>query len=675
MDGLVLQGGYVYWTSTDKQSIGRRPLSTFGGNFEAEPTCEPEYFKLEGTPAGLTTDGERLYWSVNGEAPSNPGNDLYRFDADSGRLTDLAPDPAGNGAEVVGMLGASDDGSYVYFAANGVLAEGASPGDCSYTEGGGSCNLYLDHEGQISFIASLKNNDADDWREKANTSHDLSDQPKTARVSADGHTLLFRSQRKADRLREQGTPELYRYRARTRRSSASPATRPVCRAKVGTFTDRGLASIFTLRTIDPAAVLPATSPPTASASSSRAPTAPRRRHQRRSRLPTPKNSPAPLCQDVYEWVATGKGSCESEAQNGGCVYLISTGDGTEPAYFIDAARRAKTSSSSPTGRWRARQTPSSTSTTPAQAAASPPSTHRRRRTSAKGKPAGTARPPRPRAARRRHRSSRAPATPSPVTRAKSPRRRSTSDTTSTSDTRRPTGGRSDEQVKDNEKAAPLPARRPALPGHLAGAAKRRFGGGAEIRALSIFTFPSSFSSGAAGNATEGPAYRVVATNTGDSSTTAPYTITTTLPADVSPVESKVPGKAGSNTLSCAVNGQEIICTGSEPLGTHGAVKGSGEAEVIIPVDVATGTAGKGVISEASVEGGGAPPAKAKTKTAVGLPAWALSGTSVPTNVPARRYRHALRLRGQRRCRGQRRHVDDHRHPARRTGANRGDRQR
>ena len=152
--------------------------------------------------------------------------------------------------------------------------------------------------------------------------------------------------------------------------------------------------------------------------------------------------------------------------------------------------------------------------------------------------------------------------------------------------------------------------------------------------LSIFTFPSSFSSGAAGNATEGPAYRVVATNTGDSSTTAPYTITTTLPADVSPVESEVSGKAGSNTLSCAVNGQEIICTGSEPLGTHGAVKGSGEAEVIIPVDVATGTAGKGVISEASVEGGGAPPAKAKTKTAVGLPAWALSGTSVPTNVPA-----------------------------------------
>ena len=100
------------------------------------------------------------------------------------------------------------------------------------------------------------------------------------------------------------------------------------------------------------------------------------------------------------------------------------------------------------------------------------------------------------------------------------------------------------------------------------------------------------------------------------------------------MEGEVSGKAGSNTLTCEVNGQVITCTGTEPLSPQGEFKGSGEAEVIIPVDVATGTAGKGVISEASVEGGGAPLAKAKLKTAVGLPAWALTGASVPTNVPA-----------------------------------------
>jgi hypothetical protein len=165
--------------------------------------------------------------------------------------------------------------------------------------------------------------------------------------------------------------------------------------------------------------------------------------------------------------------------------------------------------------------------------------------------------------------------------------------------------------------------------------------------LSILTFPSSFSSGATGNAEEGPAYRVVATNTGNTPTTAPYTITATLPADVTPIESEVSSKAefviedaegevlesGSKPLSCEVNGQVITCAGTDPLPPHGESKNSGQAEVIIPVQVATNTAGKGAISEARVEGGGAELAKAKAKTAIGLPAWALTGISVPTNVP------------------------------------------
>ena len=42
------------------------------------------------------------------------------------------------------------------------------------------------------------------------------------------------------------------------------------------------------------------------------------------------------CQDVYEWEAKGTGSCKSESQNGGCLYLLSTGKGAEPAFFADA---------------------------------------------------------------------------------------------------------------------------------------------------------------------------------------------------------------------------------------------------------------------------------------------------------------------------------------------------
>jgi hypothetical protein len=147
--------------------------------------------------------------------------------------------------------------------------------------------------------------------------------------------------------------------------------------------------------------------------------------------------------------------------------------------------------------------------------------------------------------------------------------------------------------------------------------------------LSISAFPSSFASGAGGNAAEGPGYRVIATNNGDGPTTAPYTITDVLPADLTPVEAEISGEdIQGNSLNCETNGEEVTCTGTEPVAPGATV------EVIIPVDVATGTSGKSVFDEAIVEGGGASPAKAELKTAIGLPAWKLIGIAVPTNVAA-----------------------------------------
>lgn len=42
------------------------------------------------------------------------------------------------------------------------------------------------------------------------------------------------------------------------------------------------------------------------------------------------------CQDVYEWEAKGSGSCDSEAQNGGCLYLILSGKSKDASFFADA---------------------------------------------------------------------------------------------------------------------------------------------------------------------------------------------------------------------------------------------------------------------------------------------------------------------------------------------------
>ena len=70
--------------------------------------------------------GAAQFWtaSVDGRfAFYTEGERLLRFDVDSGTREELA----GAGAGVQGVVGASDDGSYVYFVADGALAAGATP--------------------------------------------------------------------------------------------------------------------------------------------------------------------------------------------------------------------------------------------------------------------------------------------------------------------------------------------------------------------------------------------------------------------------------------------------------------------------------------------------------------------------------------------------------------------
>ena len=50
-------------------------------------------------------------------------------------------------------LGESEDGSYVYFAANGVLAPGAQHGDCEPGHAEADCNLYVWHDGSTKLVA------------------------------------------------------------------------------------------------------------------------------------------------------------------------------------------------------------------------------------------------------------------------------------------------------------------------------------------------------------------------------------------------------------------------------------------------------------------------------------------------------------------------------------------
>ena len=300
---------------------------------------------------GATPDGSAAFFTSPGRltadattGPGDEGNDLYMYEAgapEGERLTDLTPDiepadPAG--AEVRGVLGFSGDGSYVYFAANGVLAQGATKGDCAGQafSGGfgftGECNLYLWHEGSIDYIARLDTaglvfeSDAADWQPTLNTQPQKNE--PTARVSADGSTLLFRSQLDQTAYASGGVPEFYRYHLGDGGSSLTCVS---CRPD-GTPSS-SVPDLFSIRAFAVPTIRPSvTITRNLSADGSRV-------FFETADPLVPGDTNGVL--DVYEWEEQGKGTCTEgddaySAQAGGCLYLISTGTSPDPSYLGDA---------------------------------------------------------------------------------------------------------------------------------------------------------------------------------------------------------------------------------------------------------------------------------------------------------------------------------------------------
>jgi hypothetical protein len=111
--------------------------------------------------------------------------DLYEYDfgaPEGARLTDLTVNAA-EPANVQGVSGVGEDGSYVYFVADGKLTSAAnSHGDNAVA---GQPNLYVAHAGGVAFIATLDPEyDNMDWDVKT----------LTARVSPNGRFIAFDSQ-------------------------------------------------------------------------------------------------------------------------------------------------------------------------------------------------------------------------------------------------------------------------------------------------------------------------------------------------------------------------------------------------------------------------------------------------------------------------------------------------
>ena len=291
---------------------------------------------------GMSSDGSRVFFMSHQRLTSDSTaseRELYEFDVNTGHLSDLTVDSGDSeGAGLLGVLGVSEDGSYVYFVANGVLAANASPGSCA--EGGSleaRCNLYVWHEGSTRFIATLSGEDGSNGsRQHLGVANDWQIRlwQRTARVSPDGRSVVFMSRRSLtgyDNTVSSGNScgqdafgdplsasceEVFHYDAASEQltcvscdpsgarpsgTSGIPAGTPY-RNNRAVYVSRVLSSSGARVFFESADAL----------------------------VPGDTNGTV----DVYQWEEDGEGDCRREA---GCVSLISSGKDSGESKFLDAS--------------------------------------------------------------------------------------------------------------------------------------------------------------------------------------------------------------------------------------------------------------------------------------------------------------------------------------------------
>ncbi len=191
-DGATTQqGGYVGGYRNSEQEDATHAVSNDGSRVfwteGQEAANGPLYMRdtvseetVQVGPAGsrfqiASADGSKAFFT-------NEGNVLYVYDTLAGTLTELTA-----GAEVQGeVLGASEDGSAVYFVATGMLGGEGEPGQD---------NLYVAYETGSTWstrlIAVFSGEDSNDWSKSgAEESGGM-----TSRVSPNGRFLAFMSDR------------------------------------------------------------------------------------------------------------------------------------------------------------------------------------------------------------------------------------------------------------------------------------------------------------------------------------------------------------------------------------------------------------------------------------------------------------------------------------------------
>jgi hypothetical protein len=357
-------GSRVFWTDLASHDLFVRlnpskpqsPLDAGGECVVVGDACTVEVDAAAPGATGVSGGGQ--FWTASsdgslvfftdeskltaGSTAAAGAPDLYEYEVPTGRLTDLTVH-AGEPADVQAVIGASSDGSMVYFAADGVLT-----GNQQNSEGrvaqAGQPNIYLLDSDGLTFIATLS--EATRVEDVNNVIPKLENEPpyaevgdlavgvgnRTAEVSGSGGTLVFMSNNQGvggytPEFDGKPLEEVYVYEAKDAGESgelfcASCAASHEQPELANFLTEEGLGAFLppdwsltqepqwmseegdTLE--DGGRVFFASIEPLVSADTNGKP-------------------------DVYEWERDGVGSCQEAS---GCIYLLSGGTSMAASWLI-----------------------------------------------------------------------------------------------------------------------------------------------------------------------------------------------------------------------------------------------------------------------------------------------------------------------------------------------------
>jgi hypothetical protein len=264
------------------------------------------YMRVKNETTVLISEGAR-FWTATPDGSSvfyTKEGDLFEYESASARANDLTLQAPVH-KRVQGVIGASEDGGYVYF----VAAEG----------------LYLSHAGVLTHIAPLAPKDNElyggeigggDWEPGLGN--------RTAEVTPDGGSVVFMSTLSLTGYDSRGLSEVFVYDARSgvlscascNPSGEPPGEQPGKDIRVAGFVPISHSNTYVPRWVsgDGDRVFFDSTQPL---------------------VPQDENGR----QDVYEWERAGApgGSCPGDAPGGSCVYLLSGGSSTTASWLLDAS--------------------------------------------------------------------------------------------------------------------------------------------------------------------------------------------------------------------------------------------------------------------------------------------------------------------------------------------------